>query len=642
MEDLNHLPVGSEALQVRLLGGFSIRLRGMTVSLSSRKAQGMLAILALSPDGTATRDKLCGLLWGDRSEDQARSSLRQSLVLLRDLLDPMEPGLLTADRARVRLDIDRLQTDATDLVAHAAAGRWREAADIAGGVFLDGLHLRDSGFEHWLVLERQRLLDLQIGVLERLAEIEQGAARVQVARRLVTLEPFREGSHRLLAESLAAMGERDQALRQLRQCEDLLAQELNVPLSPQTVALRQHLLKERLPDRRPPDPPGPPPVNGAPALEIRLQPPDDRDAALADLGRWLLDTLGTLLSKLPYLRLVQAGARDAAPPGADHLLDLRAARLGGAARLTARLSGEANGAILWSHAFDVPQGPADGTLDAIALQIATEINVLLLQGDQALSKLPPKWGLEPWQLVVQASTNISSHDRTVRALSRRQIDRALELDPLYSSAYTLSGWWHWQGVFCGWATDASSALEAAEAASRQGHALNPANPEPFLPLAVTHMQRRDFDKARAAIAAARDRGPTNAMVAATAANVEMFAGRPAEAQRLSLQAMRLCPVYPPWYPGDLAQASLMRDQYDEAVHWAQVSIARSPGYIHAHAFRVIANALAGREAEARRAAVSLLRVDPVFSAAAWVEGQPFDDRRMNDRFAKGLETAGLR
>jgi len=53
------------------------------VTPRARKTRGMVAFLALAPGGSATREKLAGLLWSDRQEEQARGSLRQSVTELR-------------------------------------------------------------------------------------------------------------------------------------------------------------------------------------------------------------------------------------------------------------------------------------------------------------------------------------------------------------------------------------------------------------------------------------------------------------------------------------------------------------------------------------------------------------------------------
>jgi DNA-binding SARP family transcriptional activator len=53
------------ALHLALLGGFAARLAsGDTLALPAKKAQALLAYLALRPDEPHRRDSLAALLWG--------------------------------------------------------------------------------------------------------------------------------------------------------------------------------------------------------------------------------------------------------------------------------------------------------------------------------------------------------------------------------------------------------------------------------------------------------------------------------------------------------------------------------------------------------------------------------------------------
>ena len=72
------------ALKVRLLGGFELSgPSGTTLTVPTRKAKALLAMLAREPGEFKARETLAGTLWPESSETQARSSLRQSLKLLR-------------------------------------------------------------------------------------------------------------------------------------------------------------------------------------------------------------------------------------------------------------------------------------------------------------------------------------------------------------------------------------------------------------------------------------------------------------------------------------------------------------------------------------------------------------------------------
>lgn len=121
-------------LTLHLTGPFRADLDGAPLSGLSRRAQGMLAYLACQPGMRAERGALADLLWSDRSEDQARASLRQELSVMRKALG----DVAQADRQAVWL------VPATVTVRRA------------GGDVLQGFDLPSEGFEDWLRQERMR------------------------------------------------------------------------------------------------------------------------------------------------------------------------------------------------------------------------------------------------------------------------------------------------------------------------------------------------------------------------------------------------------------------------------------------------------------------------------------------------------
>ncbi|MGB0505251.1 MAG: hypothetical protein ACPGGK_03560 [Pikeienuella sp.] len=115
-------------LNINLNGPFDARIGDSTIGPLSRRSQALLAYLALQPRNTASRAAVMTLLWGDRSEGQARASLRQELSVLRRII-PDE--FLMADRQNIWL----LNADITVPSEHE---------------LLAGFDLPSPTFEEWL------------------------------------------------------------------------------------------------------------------------------------------------------------------------------------------------------------------------------------------------------------------------------------------------------------------------------------------------------------------------------------------------------------------------------------------------------------------------------------------------------------
>ena len=152
----------------------------------------------------ATRERLAGLLWGDRPDEQARSSLRQSLAALRKELDDADEAILQVKDDTVRLCAATVGVDVAAFLKSGQADEiesLREAARLYRGELLSDFGSRDEGFEGWLSIERAQLRQEAIRVLEKLAWPGSGDERLAVAQKLVSLDPLREASQRLLMHS---------------------------------------------------------------------------------------------------------------------------------------------------------------------------------------------------------------------------------------------------------------------------------------------------------------------------------------------------------------------------------------------------------------------------------------------------------
>src|SRR5215831_12832985 len=98
-------------LTLRLFGGFQARDGERGLTFPTRKAQALLAYLAVRPEQDYTRNKLAALLWGSSGKEQARQSLRQSLSAIRRILSPFHPGILVVEGDRITLDRSAIDVD---------------------------------------------------------------------------------------------------------------------------------------------------------------------------------------------------------------------------------------------------------------------------------------------------------------------------------------------------------------------------------------------------------------------------------------------------------------------------------------------------------------------------------------------------
>jgi DNA-binding SARP family transcriptional activator/tetratricopeptide (TPR) repeat protein len=254
--------VDTDGLVVEVLGPPRVTVDGAPLSVDTRKAVAVLAVLLL--DGPTPRERLAGLLWPDSDDRRARGALRRTLSVLGAGLDGR---WLRSGRDEVHLDPDGRWDDHTafrtalDRVAshdHApnrpcehCVAALRDAVALHRGELLDGFELRGGeAFDDWRRSHAEYLRREQCRALDRLtraeAELDELDAAIDHARRWVALDPLGEPAHARLMVLHAWRGDRDAAVRQYRDCVAVLDRELGVRPLERTTALYQAIVEGRL------------------------------------------------------------------------------------------------------------------------------------------------------------------------------------------------------------------------------------------------------------------------------------------------------------------------------------------------------------------------------------------------------------
>lgn len=240
-------------LHLKLLGTFGAWLdEARAVQIPLKKARLLLALLALSPSRGLSRERITELLWSDRSEAQARQSLRQTLAAIRRALGDAHSEILQADAEAIGFAKDAVDSDVSLLLGISSGSPLAEverAVTAYEGDLLEGLSVRDPVAQDWLA---DRRAELRAAMMERLIWLLQAHTRAQhyedmerIASHMLGLDPLAEEAHQALIRAHLARGERSLALQQYRHCRELLARELGVEPMPETKRLLESVNQER-------------------------------------------------------------------------------------------------------------------------------------------------------------------------------------------------------------------------------------------------------------------------------------------------------------------------------------------------------------------------------------------------------------
>lgn len=273
-------PSPSTSLCFWLLGRFALTVEGKATTVTSRKARGLLALLALRRGKETERVWLAETLWPESSSEKALFNLRQLLVELRKALGSASHFLLSPTPHSLLLAQEGIWVDTEAFRAWATAS---QPSAQEGAVALYEGPLLPEYHDNWVVEEREALSQVYLALLETLAQQASAAQAHTTAvgwlRRLIQADPYRESAHRALLEVLAQAGDRA-ALQQVYQAlRRKLKDELNLEPAPETTQL-YHALQNRVPTPFA----APPPKVTQGYLPIPLTPLIDREEALQELS----------------------------------------------------------------------------------------------------------------------------------------------------------------------------------------------------------------------------------------------------------------------------------------------------------------------------------------------------------------------
>ncbi len=198
-----------EPLQLRLLGGMTVTVRGRRVELAFRQQQ-ILLLLALG----LNREEVAAELWSEADAERAANNLRVQYHLLRRALEPWGQQTFLADFRLIHTetDLDLLERALKDGATQAVLDLYRHPLAPAFDLPLvnsvrDSLQQRVCGF----LLERsgEAGFVLAVACLERVLE----------------LEPLHEDALRELLTLLVAKGRRHVAQRRFDSYAERLGEE---------------------------------------------------------------------------------------------------------------------------------------------------------------------------------------------------------------------------------------------------------------------------------------------------------------------------------------------------------------------------------------------------------------------------------
>ena len=638
--------------RLTLLGDFRLCTgNGREIRVPARKAQALLAYLALNPDLFHSRERLADFLWGSREDSRARQNLRKCLAVLRKAVGTDGQPFLIVTREGIILNSAHVDIDILALEQCINANRLGDALkDYSGGELLECFHVESDVFERWLVMERARIAELVANAMYSLAEIRYRennvAESVMLAKRLVEMDPSREDGQRLLMLSFDKSGQKAAAIRQYHECATYLDTELGVSPAYETTRLFDTI---RIPEthcRR---------SSKRPAIVV-VPLNDLGHGQTPNLGKNITEELIVELSRCRWFYVIPNDrtvfAQDAtlhsrSPsclPGTHYILDGSTRFVGARVRILVKLIHASSGKIVWANRFDRDINEAAGCAMNLAQSIAAQIIPEVTEFESRNSSQMNSPETDAWTLWQYGLAQLFRYSKESTPVAKRFFKQSMEADSEFAPAYASMSIAEEHDALFNDIERENAALNRSFELAKTAVSLDARDALAHYALGRSFIRRGDIDSAVVEMETAVAFCPSFALAHHGCGSAKYYNGSPQDAVLAHGYATRLSPADPERWAFYHMRARSHFDlyQYEIALDWAGRAI-RQPN-TKPIAFATYA-AVAWRlgEAERSREIIRQLRIrEPAFTVDRVL--QNFSSENISshmDRFAETLTLAGL-
>lgn len=658
-------------LKVSVFGGVGLSIDGKDIRLTNRRARALLAYLALGETRRERRERLAGLFWGETHERNARSSLRQVLVEIREALGLVQCQALVAERDHIELEAGAVDLDLVAILRQVNEGLVPEALQgqpRAADTLLAGYEDLGDVFEEWIRETRRSVHDK---LLHALAIGYENATLPRRQRRLLAeaalrLDPLHEAACRSVMRLAAEDGEIGPALRAYAGLYEQLGRELDMEPSIATQELVARIKQGHLET---------PPTAAAAATPVPDTSPSTRvvgagvpivavmpfrsigpdlvpgyfaEGVVEDTVRMLTTLREPIVISSNSTRGYDGQALDlhqiGQTLGAQYVVSGTIRASGKRLRLAVELAEVTRSTVLWSDAYDATEPTLFETQSELAGMIARTLVPRLRDAELQHSRRQRPENLTAYHLMIQARDLIFRLERPAFEEAGELLRRAIKLDPGYAPTHATLADWHSLRIGQGWASDVASETHKVEAAAQMAIELDSGNGRALALLAHNRtILGRHYDEALSLIDRALAASPNDAEALLWSSPTLAYTGQPEEALKRAERAISLSPQDPFLfrYEHFMCIGHYAAGNYGAAAHWGRRSLHRNARYTSN--LRMTAAALVGlgRASEARPLVDKVMQLEPGFRVGPMISRQAFRDDERRAQYGRHLTDAGL-
>ncbi len=611
----------------------------------------LLALLALAPGRRIKRKRIASLLWEKGDEAAALTNLRQLLARLRRIF-PDEWHLIDVGAKELAIDDEFGIIDLTRILKVTNSASDSEVGSILPhfrGELLSGLDDGGEEFAHWLHTERSRLREIFLaaasGLLMRLTRFGRApeAELKAIATAMLTFEPEREATYRVLIEAYGRNGMLEEAKALYTSMTRMLRCEHGTPPGFETEAVARKVFASS-PAWSPP-PPATTTLNKTPRIAF-LKPVWLGSGEPPALGTALIQDVADGLSRYRTFKSLAPHSsfqvdHDSGLPMDNALLKadytvsgyVRAGKV--SSLLTLRMVNCHSQEIVWAGEFPFDIDRLHYSFRLLSERVAASLASGLERDLVEAARLQRTERAYMHLLSGKKELGICHLPNIRRA--RKCFEMAIAEDRNYSCAYGRLA----QALYLEWLMLGADVPELVSAARRHAQTAIDTDPNNALGYwmdgAVAFYQRA-FGEARARFDTAEVLAPNAADMLVEYADMLAHVGSPAESARRFDEAISLNPMPPDHYWWVGATISFNIGDIPTTIERCQ-RLSNDEAVLR---LLTASHALAGDIGRARAYGRRLMETYPSQTAADMVGISPETDPAISKRFVEGLRLAGIR
>ena len=366
------------------------------------------------------------------------------------------------------------------------------------------------------------------------------------------------------------------------------------------------------------------------------------------LGDGLSEDISTQLSKYKQLFVIarnSAFAFDnqtsvqqiASTLGVRYIVQGSVRVAGNRARIGTQLIDGRTEQQLWADTYDRELVDLFEIQDEVSKMIVSTIAGRLADVELNRGRKMAPLELKSYGWLLKGQDFAQRYNRESNAQAKRCFKKAIELSPNFARAYAaLSRTLHYDWQF-GWDDSSKDTLQSALEFSNRAVELDEGDPRGYAERGFVYLFMREIGQAVTELSRALQMNPNDADIMAELGDTLHYRNELDEAHKLISQAMRLNPFYPDRYLWYLADVLFCKRHYRETV--SAVMQMHNPNM--GRRLLTASYAQLNELDLARAQAQEVLRIQPDFSIATYIETQPDEHHDNLKHFVDGLRKAGL-